>query len=142
MNRHKNRGIAFRSIPEQMAFATPRGEFLFHVVGALTRFERSLCQQRAGAGPAAAPRSKRRNICAFALWNPVVSSILHPGYCHMRLKTAGPIISRNWSWMNAVSAGLPCHSLEGSNDSVWAFVIGRGGKFSAGRSVVCRPNSA
>src|SRR4051794_24834403 len=52
----KTRGIAFRSLTEQMDTTTPRGEFLFHVFGALAQFERSLIQERVQAGLAAARR--------------------------------------------------------------------------------------
>ena len=47
------RGIGFRSLTEQMDTATPQGEFLFHVFGALAQFERSLIQERVQAGLAA-----------------------------------------------------------------------------------------
>jgi len=54
------RGIGFRSLTEQMDTATPQGEFLFHVFGALAQFERSLIQERVQAGLAAARRRGRR----------------------------------------------------------------------------------
>ena len=54
MNELKDRGIAFRSLTEQMDTTTPQSEFLFHVFGALTQFERSLIQERVRAGLAAA----------------------------------------------------------------------------------------
>ena len=56
----KERGIAFRSLTEQMDTTTPQGEFLFHVFGALAQFERSLIQERVQAGLAAARRRGRR----------------------------------------------------------------------------------
>jgi DNA invertase Pin-like site-specific DNA recombinase len=56
----KQRGIAFRSLTEQMDTTTPQGEFLFHVFGALAQFERSLIQERVQAGLAAARRRGRR----------------------------------------------------------------------------------
>src|SRR5271166_4430708 len=56
----KARGIGFRSLTEQMDTATPQGEFLFHVFGALAQFERSLIQERVQAGLAAARRRGRR----------------------------------------------------------------------------------
>ncbi|TBW32700.1 recombinase family protein [Siculibacillus lacustris] len=56
----KVRGIAFRSLTEQMDTTTPQGEFLFHVFGALAQFERSLIQERVQAGLAAARRRGRR----------------------------------------------------------------------------------
>jgi DNA invertase Pin-like site-specific DNA recombinase len=54
------RGIGFRSLTEQMDTATPQGEFLFHVFGALAQFERSLIQERVQAGLAAARRRGRQ----------------------------------------------------------------------------------
>jgi DNA invertase Pin-like site-specific DNA recombinase len=39
VNDLKARGIAFRSLTEQMDTTTPQGEFLFHVFGALAQFE-------------------------------------------------------------------------------------------------------
>jgi DNA invertase Pin-like site-specific DNA recombinase len=39
----KKRGIAFRSLAEQMDTATPQGEFLFHIFASLAQFE---CSQR------------------------------------------------------------------------------------------------
>ena len=56
----KARGVAFRSLTEQMDTTTPQGEFLFHVFGALAQFERSLIQERVQAGLAAAARRGRR----------------------------------------------------------------------------------
>ncbi len=56
----KTRGVAFRSLTEQMDTTTPQGEFLFHVFGALAQFERSLIQERVQAGLAAAARRGRR----------------------------------------------------------------------------------
>ncbi len=60
VNELKDRGIAFRSLTEQMDTTTPQGEFLFHVFGALAQFERSLTQERVRAGLAAAQRRGRR----------------------------------------------------------------------------------
>ena len=56
----KKRGIAFRSLTEQMDTTTPQGEFLFHIFGALAQFERSLIQERVQAGLAAARSRGRR----------------------------------------------------------------------------------
>ncbi len=56
----KTRGIAFRSLTEQMDTTTPQGEFLFYIFGALAQFERSLIQERVQAGLAAARRRGRR----------------------------------------------------------------------------------
>jgi DNA invertase Pin-like site-specific DNA recombinase len=55
----KKRGIAFRSLTEQMDTTTPHGEFLFHILGSLAQFERSLIQERVQAGLAAARRRGR-----------------------------------------------------------------------------------
>jgi DNA invertase Pin-like site-specific DNA recombinase len=60
VNALKTRGIAFRSLTEQMDTTTPQGEFLFHIFGALAQFERSLTQERVKAGLAAARRRGRR----------------------------------------------------------------------------------
>jgi DNA invertase Pin-like site-specific DNA recombinase len=60
VNSLKERGIAFRSLTEQMDTTTPQGEFLFHVFGALAQFERSLTQERVRAGLAAARCRGRR----------------------------------------------------------------------------------
>jgi DNA invertase Pin-like site-specific DNA recombinase len=56
----KTRGIAFRSLTEQMDTTTPQGEFLFQIFGALAQFERALIQERVQAGLAAARRRGRR----------------------------------------------------------------------------------
>ena len=55
----KNRGVAFRSITEQMDTTTPHGEFLFNVFGSLAQFERALIRERVNAGLAAARRRGR-----------------------------------------------------------------------------------
>jgi DNA invertase Pin-like site-specific DNA recombinase len=60
VNELRERGIAFRSLTEQMDTTTPQGEFLFHVFAALAQFERSLTQERVRAGLAAAQRRGRR----------------------------------------------------------------------------------
>lgn len=52
----KARGIAFRSLTEQMDTATPHGKFLFSVFGALAQYERALTRERVVAGLAAAKR--------------------------------------------------------------------------------------
>ena len=56
----KERGVAFRSLTEQMDTTTPQGELLFHIFGALAQFERSLIQERVQAGLTAARRHGRR----------------------------------------------------------------------------------
>lgn len=55
----KERGIAFRSLTEQIDTTTPQGELLFHIFGALAQFERVLIQERVQAGLAAARRRGR-----------------------------------------------------------------------------------
>ena len=55
----KNRGVAFRSITEQMDTTTPHGEFLFNVFGSLAQFARALITERVNAGLAAAKRRGR-----------------------------------------------------------------------------------
>ena len=46
----KERGVAFRSLTEQIDTTTPQGELLFHIFGALAQFERALIQERVQAG--------------------------------------------------------------------------------------------
>jgi len=52
----KTRGIAFRSLTEQMDTTTPHGELLFSLFGALSQYERALTRERVMAGLAAAKR--------------------------------------------------------------------------------------
>ena len=54
------RGVAFRSLTERMDTATPHGEFLFAVFGALAQYERALTRERVLAGLAAARRRGRQ----------------------------------------------------------------------------------
>lgn len=56
----KAKGVAFRSLTEQMDTTTPQGEFLFSVFGALAQYERALTQERVLAGLAAARRRGRK----------------------------------------------------------------------------------
>lgn len=56
---HK-RGIAFRSLTEQMNTKTPHGELLFNVFGSLAQYERDLIKERILAGLEAARRRGRR----------------------------------------------------------------------------------
>ncbi|WP_431067708.1 recombinase family protein [Methylotuvimicrobium sp.] len=51
--------IAFRSLTEQMDTATPHGEFLFSVFGALAQYERALAKERILAGLASAKKRGR-----------------------------------------------------------------------------------
>lgn len=55
----KNRGVAFRSLTEQMDTTTPHGELLFSLFGALAQYERALTRERVMAGLAAARRRGR-----------------------------------------------------------------------------------
>jgi DNA invertase Pin-like site-specific DNA recombinase len=55
----KARGIAFRSLTEQMDTTTPHGELLFSIFGALAQYERELTRERVIAGLAAAKRRGR-----------------------------------------------------------------------------------
>ena len=50
----KERGVAFRSLTEQMDTTTPHGELLFSIFGALAQYERALTRERILAGLAAA----------------------------------------------------------------------------------------
>lgn len=56
----KTRGVAFRSLTEQMDTTTPHGELLFSIFGALAQYERALTRERVVAGLAAAKRRGRR----------------------------------------------------------------------------------
>ena len=83
----KERGIAFRSLTEQMDTTTPQGEFLFHIFGALAQFERSLIQERVQAGLAAARRRGRRGgrpvvvDTSSAPWRPFDGPRMCPTIC-------------------------------------------------------------
>lgn len=55
----KERGVAFRSLTEQMDTTTPHGELLFSLFGALAQYERALTRERVMAGLAAAKRRGR-----------------------------------------------------------------------------------
>lgn len=46
----RDRGVGFHSLQEQLDTTTPSGKLLFHVMGALAEFERSLISQRTKAG--------------------------------------------------------------------------------------------
>lgn len=54
-----DRGVGFRSLTEAIDTTTPQGKPLFHVMGALAEFERSLIIERTRAGMAAA---KKRGV--------------------------------------------------------------------------------
>src|SRR5487761_1641484 len=57
----KTKGIAFRSLTEQMDTTTPHGEFLFNIFGSLAQYERALIKERVMAGLAAARRRGRKD---------------------------------------------------------------------------------
>jgi DNA invertase Pin-like site-specific DNA recombinase len=48
------RGVGFASLSEAMDTTTPQGKLLFHMMGALAEFERTLIVERTAAGRAAA----------------------------------------------------------------------------------------
>ena len=56
----RERGVAFRSLTEQMDTTTPHGELLFSIFGALAQYERALTQEGVRVGLAAAKRRGRR----------------------------------------------------------------------------------
>jgi len=56
----KKRGVAFRSLTEQMDTTTPHGELLFGIFGLLAQYERALTRERVIAGLAAAKRRGRK----------------------------------------------------------------------------------
>lgn len=60
VNDLKQRGVAFRSLTEQMDTTTAHGELLFSIFGALAQYERALTQERVIAGLAAAKRRGRK----------------------------------------------------------------------------------
>lgn len=60
------RGIAFRSLTEQMDTANPLGELQFSLFGALAQYERALIRERVMAGLAAAkPRPARWSAAVY-----------------------------------------------------------------------------
>lgn len=56
----KGRGVAFRSLTEQMDTTTPHVELLFSIFGLLAQYERALTSERVIAGLAAAKRRGKR----------------------------------------------------------------------------------
>ena len=78
----QTRGVAFRSLTEQMDTTTPHGELLFSVFGALAQYERALTQERIRAGLAAAQRRGRRGGRPHAIQEEKLEAIreaLHNG---------------------------------------------------------------
>jgi DNA invertase Pin-like site-specific DNA recombinase len=56
----KKKGIAFKSLTEQMDTTTPHGEFFFGIFGSLAQYERALTKERIMAGPSAARKRGKR----------------------------------------------------------------------------------
>jgi DNA invertase Pin-like site-specific DNA recombinase len=56
----QKRGIAFRSLTEEMDTTTPHGELLFSIFGALAQYERALARERIMAGLEAAQKRGKR----------------------------------------------------------------------------------
>jgi DNA invertase Pin-like site-specific DNA recombinase len=58
--RLQQRGIAFRSLTENIDTSTPSGRFLFNILGALSQMEREIIIERTRAGLVAAASRGRR----------------------------------------------------------------------------------
>jgi DNA invertase Pin-like site-specific DNA recombinase len=117
VNELKERGIAFRSLTEQMDTTTPQGEFLFRVFGALAQFERSLTQEQVRAGLAAARLRGRRGgrpVAIDAEKMAAVVAALEGGATKAAVcRTFG--IKRSTLIDSLVrTAGLPVQKLQGS----------------------------
>jgi len=56
----KKKGIAFKSLTEQMDTTTPHGEFFFGIFGSLAQYERALTKERIMAGLSAARKRGKR----------------------------------------------------------------------------------
>jgi len=69
------RGVAFRSLTEQMDTTTPHGEFLFNVFGSLAQYERALTQERIMAGLEAAKRRGKRGGRPHAIRDETMEAI-------------------------------------------------------------------
>lgn len=78
----EKRGVGFRSLTEAIDTTTPSGRLVFHLFGALGRFERDLIRERTRAGLAAADARGRKGGR-----QPVITT--------EKLKSAGEIISRD-----------------------------------------------
>ena len=71
----RERGIAFRSLTEHMDTATPQGELLFSMFGALAQYERALTRERVVAGLVAARSRGRRGGRPLAINTEKVAAI-------------------------------------------------------------------
>ena len=60
LNILRNKGVAFRSLTDNIDTDTASGGLFFHVFGALAQYERSLIKERVNAGLEAARRRGRR----------------------------------------------------------------------------------
>ena len=69
------RGVAFRSLTEQMDTTTPHGELLFHVFGSLAQYERALTTERIMAGLEAAKRRGKRGGRPHAIRDETLEAI-------------------------------------------------------------------
>jgi DNA invertase Pin-like site-specific DNA recombinase len=65
----EQRGVALRSLTEQIDTSTPGGRLVFHVFGAMAEFEKSLIVERTHAGLAAA-RARGRVGGRPTVWTP------------------------------------------------------------------------
>jgi DNA invertase Pin-like site-specific DNA recombinase len=71
----QTRGVAFRSLTEQMDTTTPHGEFLLSVFGALAQYERALTTERIMAGLEAARRRGKRGGRPYAICEDTMEGI-------------------------------------------------------------------
>jgi hypothetical protein len=69
------RGVAFRSLTEQMDTTTPHGEFLFNVFGSLAQYERALTKERIMAGLEAAKRRGKHSGRPHAISDETLEAI-------------------------------------------------------------------
>ncbi len=65
----EQRGVALRSLSEQIDTTTPNGKLIFHLFAALAEVERDLIRERTQAGLAAA-RSRGRTGGRPSVWTP------------------------------------------------------------------------
>lgn len=56
----QKRGVAFKSLQDNIDTTTPGGKLLFHIMGSLAEFERDLIRERTNAGLAAARARGRK----------------------------------------------------------------------------------